>query len=778
METVQYDSQTFKGEITDVSSNTTSISQEENTEKDTINNNDCKDTNERVCDTIGNIDPDKDSNSDKIVTASLSSTNTTENASSESNDDLEEGECSSDEEEVVPVVPEQIKNQENEEKKKDRKHRHRSRSRSRSRDRHKSKKKKKDKKHSAPKEEISEEEQKRRAMVKKMKALEADMGLYDDYYNEENETPMGSEGTESEGSSDSESHSSSPSPTKRKDKKRKRDREERHAKRKRRRHERHRVEGKDEVCGLYMQGKCPKTAKECLYSHDAEPPQVWELCKFYLFDRCAKRDKCLYLHKGFPCKYFHTGRQCPDTAETCKFSHEPLNDTTRTLMLKHIESAPKEILGEFPRMTRGEAANSIFQTEAKNKGWITEGPNAVLPPVIEDDDEEVEMDESEEQDTTSSLQVPSHIKLDPIQEKLLKQSQQSSSSRGNNSRWGGNEAGPPLAVQQAMAMEGGRNTQFGPMAGVQGHGVRNNGAFNQGPVRRQTVGLLGPPPDQMDGNPWSGSPFGGLKKNPPEDLMKISINEEEVQGFLNKQRIEAAKVHEEERSSEDGSVGYERDPWKQSGGDETPEVTPPVSREDTPTPSDEQDFESKGSPKQPKVKLPKAQMKLYQRIQQKQVERRISQGNENVPNENDQEENWYSDEDEQENKDVLANVLKKLDSPQKSPTSDKPALGAPFTLANLNLPPSLTNVLTAISQGGNLSNGNNSPVDQTDAHYPKKEKRIDPRKARSDPRKDKLAQKEEEAERDKRLIQEKQGVILEKTNWPKKKKKQKEKEKE
>lgn len=208
METVQYDSQTFKGEITDVSSNTTSITQEENTEKDTINNNDCKDTNERVCDTIGNIDPDKDSNSDKIVTASLSSTNTTENASSDSNDvtmecndndqiqgastaminssedkdlskevqnvlsnidtnltkeindDLEEGECTSDEEEVVPVVPEQIKNQENEEKKKDRKHRHRSRSRSRSRDRHKSKKKKKDKKHSAPKEEISEEEQK------------------------------------------------------------------------------------------------------------------------------------------------------------------------------------------------------------------------------------------------------------------------------------------------------------------------------------------------------------------------------------------------------------------------------------------------------------------------------------------------------------------------------------------------------------------------------------------------------------------------------------------
>merc|ERR1712130_883654 len=125
-----------------------------------------------------------------------------------------------------------------------------------------------------------------------------------------------------------------------KEKKRKRDREDRNAKRKRRRHERHRVEGKDEVCGLYMQGKCPKTAKECLYSHDADPPQVWELCKFYLFDRCAKRDKCLYLHKGFPCKWFHTGRECPDDEENCKFSHDPLNDNTRTLLLKHVEAAP------------------------------------------------------------------------------------------------------------------------------------------------------------------------------------------------------------------------------------------------------------------------------------------------------------------------------------------------------------------------------------------------------------------------------------------------------
>ena len=39
-------------------------------------------------------------------------------------------------------------------------------------------------------------------------------------------------------------------------------------------------------------------------------------------------------------------------------------------MLKHLEAAPKEILGDFPRLTREAAVTLVFQTEAKNKGWL------------------------------------------------------------------------------------------------------------------------------------------------------------------------------------------------------------------------------------------------------------------------------------------------------------------------------------------------------------------------------------------------------------------------
>ena len=37
---------------------------------------------------------------------------------------------------------------------------------------------------------------------------------------------------------------------------------------------------------------------------------------------------------------------------------------------QHLESAPKDILGDFPRLTREAAQALVFKTEAKHKGWM------------------------------------------------------------------------------------------------------------------------------------------------------------------------------------------------------------------------------------------------------------------------------------------------------------------------------------------------------------------------------------------------------------------------
>ncbi|KAI5644361.1 protein suppressor of sable isoform X1 [Phthorimaea operculella] len=126
----------------------------------------------------------------------------------------------------------------------------------------------------------------------------------------------------------------------------------------------HPMQDPDGVCLYFMQGKCHK-GDDCIYSHDAQPPRKMELCKFYLMDCCAKRDKCLYMHADFPCKYYHTGLPCIYKDE-CKFAHgKPLTENLKNILLKHIESAPKEILGDFPRLNREGALKMIHTTQTK-----------------------------------------------------------------------------------------------------------------------------------------------------------------------------------------------------------------------------------------------------------------------------------------------------------------------------------------------------------------------------------------------------------------------------
>ncbi|XP_017852430.1 protein suppressor of sable [Drosophila busckii] len=88
-------------------------------------------------------------------------------------------------------------------------------------------------------------------------------------------------------------------------------------------------------------------------------PRKLELCKFYLKDCCAKREKCSYMHKEFPCKYYYLGMECY-AGDECLFHHgEPLSEQLRNILLKHMETAPKEILGDFKRIARDVALTQL-----------------------------------------------------------------------------------------------------------------------------------------------------------------------------------------------------------------------------------------------------------------------------------------------------------------------------------------------------------------------------------------------------------------------------------
>ncbi|XP_011641735.1 uncharacterized protein LOC105430088 isoform X1 [Pogonomyrmex barbatus] len=168
----------------------------------------------------------------------------------------------------------------------------------------------------------------------------------------------------------------------------------------------------DTICVYYMQGKCHR-GDDCPFSHNALPPRKMELCKFYLMDCCAKRDKCLYMHHDFPCKFFHTGLKC-NQGDNCKFSHQPLNEQVKGILLKHLETAPKEILGDFPRLSR-EGAMLMINNTARSLAQGQDTTNQKIPSLfelnlsapVEKTEEKEEKEETNQQKTNVRERKPS-----------------------------------------------------------------------------------------------------------------------------------------------------------------------------------------------------------------------------------------------------------------------------------------------------------------------------------------------------------------------------------
>uniref|UniRef100_A0A8C2X6Y1 Zinc finger CCCH-type containing 6 n=1 Tax=Cyclopterus lumpus TaxID=8103 RepID=A0A8C2X6Y1_CYCLU len=75
----------------------------------------------------------------------------------------------------------------------------------------------------------------------------------------------------------------------------------------------------------------------CKFEHELViPDKKKELCKFYLQGYCSKGDNCIYMHNILH-YFFHTGAKCYQ-GDNCKFSHEALNDVTKELLDKIINT--------------------------------------------------------------------------------------------------------------------------------------------------------------------------------------------------------------------------------------------------------------------------------------------------------------------------------------------------------------------------------------------------------------------------------------------------------
>ncbi|KAE8301013.1 Zinc finger CCCH domain-containing protein 6 [Larimichthys crocea] len=85
------------------------------------------------------------------------------------------------------------------------------------------------------------------------------------------------------------------------------------------------------LCRHFLWGKCIK-GDECQLEHIEGYNDLFkEVCKYYVQGCCSKGESCPYMHKSFPCKFFHRKGKCSQGAD-CRFSHEPLNDVTKQLL--------------------------------------------------------------------------------------------------------------------------------------------------------------------------------------------------------------------------------------------------------------------------------------------------------------------------------------------------------------------------------------------------------------------------------------------------------------
>jgi hypothetical protein len=407
------------------------------------------------------------------------------------------------------------------------------------------------------------------------------------------------------------------------------------------------------VCVFFLQGKCQKN--DCPYSHEAVPPMKLELCKFYLKDCCAKGEKCSYMHSEFPCKFYHTGLVCLQ-GENCKFAHgRPLDEHRKQILFKHIETAPREILGGFPRMSREEALNKINiaqQNLVVQYGGDKKDDKGMIPSLFE-----------------INVPVPSDLGTETTKPKTEK------SSRNRPSRW--QDPDPVDAAQPPSTFP---IKPFSYGAQDQDMRVNSNGDIDMrtlpplAQIAPQTTQLMGAGVEEPSGDTETTNFTQDIDIRNP-NMLQFDTKDVDIRQQTMDPRILATK---------DVDIR---------------QIPPVFDDEESKLQIDTGEGGNQGLP----VDLPKTQRELYMRIQSQQKTNLPEQNTETV--EVDENINWYSDDDDDDENRLTIKVDNEEEKKEESEAIMSPPQIKPLDvveklgdLSKIDISAEVTKLLTSMSQ--------------------------------------------------------------------------------
>ncbi|XP_019940053.2 uncharacterized protein [Paralichthys olivaceus] len=132
------------------------------------------------------------------------------------------------------------------------------------------------------------------------------------------------------------------------------------------------------LCRHFIWGRCIK-GDDCQLKHvKGYNDFIKEVCKYYVQGFCTKGESCPYMHKSFPCKFFHRKGKCSHDVD-CKFSHDPLNETTSRL-LEEVLKRDKDLY-ELSKKNEQESSEQPANTDETEMTESEKTPDVLTQPL-------------------------------------------------------------------------------------------------------------------------------------------------------------------------------------------------------------------------------------------------------------------------------------------------------------------------------------------------------------------------------------------------------------